>query len=280
IYSDEEPLDKYPRPDRSLLNIKGYKYFLNDRLATTIVTGRGCPYHCAFCCKNHGSIRLLSAEKAIGEIDYLHDEFGYNALAFPEDIFILNKQRAETIFAHLKKRDIISRCLVRADVIVKHGSDFVKIMADSGCTGVGMGIESGSDTILKNINKGESIGTIKKAVRMIKDTGIYIKGFFIVGLPGESKETLFETKAFLEDMQLDDVDIKIFQPYPGSPIWENKEAYDIQWSDNINYGEQFYKGRLGEYFGSIKTSNLTTDQIYSEWVSMEGEFKVCQETEC
>jgi radical SAM superfamily enzyme YgiQ (UPF0313 family) len=273
LYAPEMSLDDYPIPDRSLLNIRGYEYLLNDRPATTIVTGRGCPFHCAFCCKNHDSVRLLSAEKAIAEIDYLHDQLGYDALAFPEDIFILNKKRAETIFAHLKKRGIISRCLVRADVITKHGTDFVKTMADSGCTGVGIGIESGSDTILKNINKGESIDTIKKAIRMIKNIGIYVKGFFIVGLPGESKKTILETKAFLKEMQLDDVDIKIFQPYPGSPIWDNKEAYDIHWKDNPNYDNLFYKGRPGEYFGSVQTSHLTTRQIYDEWVSLESEFK-------
>jgi len=225
-----------------------------------------------FCCKNHCSVRLRSAEHIIEEINYLYNEFVYRALAFPEDLFILNKKRAETVFKHMASLGIISRCLIRADVIVKYGPEFAKMMVDCGCNHVGMGVESGSDTILKNVNKGESVSTIKQAVTILKDAGIRVKGFFIVGLPGESYETLAETKSFLDEMQLDDIDCKIFQPYPGSPIWDHKEDYDIDWHD-IPLEDMFYKGRPGDYHGTISTSSLTTQQIYAEWVAIENKYK-------
>ena len=272
ITGKERPLDEYPIINRSLVDIKSYKYFLDDRLATTIATGRGCPFSCAFCCKNHCSVRLKSAGKIIEEINYLHDCFGYDALAYPEDLFILDRKRAETVFKYMASLGIISRCLIRADVIVRYGSEFAKIMADCGCTHVGMGIESGSDKILKIVNKGESVKTIKYAIEILKAANIRGKGFFIVGLPGESYETLAETKAFLDEMQLDDIDCKIFQPYPGSPIWDNKEKYDINWHD-IPLENMFYKGRPGDYHGTISTSSLTTQQIYDEWVKMENKYK-------
>jgi radical SAM superfamily enzyme YgiQ (UPF0313 family) len=272
LIAEERPIDEYPIIDRSLIDIKSYKYELDDRIATTIMTGKGCPFKCAFCCKNHRSVRLRSAENIIKEIDYLHYDFGYDALAFPEDLFILNRKRAETVFAHMKKRGIISRCLIRADVISRYGSEFAEMMADCGCTHVGMGIESGSDKILKIVNKGESVKTIKYAIEILKASNIRVKGFFIVGLPGESYETLAETKAFLDEMQLDDIDCKIFQPYPGSPIWNNKEEYDINWHD-IPLENMFYKGRPGNYHGTVSTSSLTTQQIYDEWVAMENKYK-------
>jgi len=274
IKAEELPIDEYPIINRSLIDIKSYKYILDGRLATTITTGKGCPFKCAFCCKNHCSVRLRSAENVITEIDYLHREFGYTALAFPEDLFILDRKRAETIFKHMKKRGIISRCLVRADVVTKHGPKFAKLMADCGCTHIGMGVESGSDTILKKVNKGESVETIKKAINILRDVGIRVKGFFIVGLPGESHDTLNETRAFLDEVDLFDIDCKIFQPYPGSPIYDHKENYDIDW-DDIPLSDMFYKGRPEEYFGTIRTSSLSTKEIVKEWIDMEATYK-CQ----
>ena len=272
IEHPELPLDKYPITDRSIVDIKSYKYYIDGVLATTIMTGRGCPFNCGFCSKNHKSVRLRSSGNIIKEIDYLYHDFKYKALAFSEDLFILNKKRSEAVFRHMSRLGILSRCLVRADVVLRHGKDFVKLMADCGCYHVGMGIESGSDKILKNVNKGETVHTIKKAVRLLKNAGIKVKGFFIIGLPGESHETLDETKLFLDEMNLFDTDIKIFQPYPGSPIWNQKNKYDIGW-DKQDYSAMFYKGSPGNYLGSVRTSSLSTEQIYNEWVEMENSYK-------
>jgi len=83
---------------------------------------------------------------------------------------------------------------------------------------------------------------------------------------------LKETDEFLEEMQLDDVDIKIFQPYPGSPIWEHRENYDIEW-DEIPPGQQYYKGHLGEYHGNVRTAALTNAEIVQAMNQMEGKYK-------
>jgi anaerobic magnesium-protoporphyrin IX monomethyl ester cyclase len=273
IVGEELPLDDYPTIDRSLLDIKKYRYFLNERLATTIMTSQGCPYRCAFCCKNYQTVRLRSSEKVIEEVRMLHSDYGYNALAFPEDLFILDRGRVEAIGQCLSNLGIIWRCLIRADTLVRYGDDFVKMMADCGCISAGMGIESGSPQILKNVNKKQSVPTIKKAVTMLKRHGIMVKGFFIVGLPGETQGTLNETKAFLDEMELDSVDIKIYQPYPNTLIWDNKDQYDISWSDGLDYSKQFYKGRPEEYYGNIYTSALTNEQIRDEWIAMEAQYK-------
>jgi radical SAM superfamily enzyme YgiQ (UPF0313 family) len=236
------------------------------------------------CTKNYSHVRLLPAERVIEEIDILYHKFGYRALLFPEDIFIVNRKRAEKVCEHLKKLDIVWRCLVRGDYIVKFGLDFVRMMKDSGLVEVGMGVESGSNKILKIINKGETVEDIKESIRMLKSCGVRIKGFFIIGLPGETHETLAETTAFLDEMQLEDIDAKIFQPYPGSPIWENKESYDIDWSDQ-DQSTTFYKGRPQEYYGHIRTSALSTEDIYKAWVKIEAKYKrffppVCTEEAC
>lgn len=248
--SKQKNIDTYPIIDRSLVN--GYEYYINGKLATSMVTARGCPYKCAFCCKT-SKPRFRSTENIIKEIKYLAD-IGYEALMFYDDTFILNKKRLFKICDFLEKRNIIWRCFVRGDLVT---NEIASYMAKSGCVEVGMGIESGSDTILKNINKGETISDIKRAILILKDNNIRIKGFFIVGLPGESTKTIAETDNFLQEAKLDDVDFTIFQPYPNSDIYNNKEKYDIDWFKEAVH----YKGRVGEYESVVYTSELSNRDI-------------------
>jgi len=273
IYADSLPLREYPIPDRSLVDIKSYRFQLHDRPATTVMGSRGCPFSCGFCSKNHNRVRLNSAERMIEEIGMLHDQFGYDAIAFPEDIFTLNKARTTKVCEFLKRKGIIWRCLVRADLTVKYGRDFIDMMMDSGCVGVGVGIESGSNTILKNVNKSETAEQMLEAVKLLKSRGMFVKGFFIVGLPGENEETLAETDAFLREVQLDDIDAKIFHPYPGSPIYDRPENYDVQWDSSVPLEYAFYKGRPGEYYGSLSTSALSTERIVEAWKYFEETYK-------
>jgi anaerobic magnesium-protoporphyrin IX monomethyl ester cyclase len=273
VYAEERPLDEYPSIDRTILDIRKYRYALNGRPATTMLTGQGCPYQCAFCAKNYKTVRFRSVDRVAEEIRSLHEDYGYTALAFPEDIFIMDQARTVAICRHLQAREIIWRCLVRGDLVVKYGPEFLQTLADSGCVSVSMGIESGSDTILRNVHKGETATILKQAIRMVKDVGMPVKGFFIVGLPGETRETLAETRAFLDATQMDEVDFKIYQPFPGSPIWRHRERYDIQWDDSQPLHTRFYKGHFGEYHGSLRTAALTTQQIYDAWVDLERNYK-------
>jgi len=271
VFAEPLPLDSYPLPDRTLVDLHGYHFTLHGRPATTIMSSRGCPFHCSYCCKTEKIVRLRSAPKVIEEIQTL-EGMGWNGLAFPEDIFIVNKARTEAICAYLKTRDIIWRCLVRADIVVKYGQDFLQMMVDAGCVGVGVGVESGSDRILKIINKGETVAQTHEAIRMFKRAKLYVKGFFIVGLPGENEESLAETDRFLAEAKMNDIDCKIYQPYPGSPIYNHRERYDIQW-DDIPLEQTFYKGRPSEYYGNVRTSALTTERIVEAWNELERKYK-------
>jgi anaerobic magnesium-protoporphyrin IX monomethyl ester cyclase len=272
IFADSRPLDEYPAPDRTLLDPKSYRFKLQDKPTTTIIGSRGCPFFCGFCCKTEKSVRLRGVPFLLQEIDYLYDAFGYEALAFPEDIFILNRGRTEAICQHLKRRGIIWRCLVRADLVVKYGMDFLHMMADCGCVGVGVGVESGSDRILRIIRKGETAATIMAAIKMLQRARIFTKGFFVVGLPGENEQSLRETNEFLAEARMDDIDCKIFQPYPGSPIYDHRELYDIYWNE-IPLEYTFYKGIPGVYYGNVYTSALTTDVIVESWKYFERTYK-------
>jgi len=259
---DERPLDEYPIVDRNLIDIRAYKYQINNRQATSVVTARGCPYRCGFCCKNYKTVRLRSADSVKREIEILDKDFGYRAFMFFDDTFILNKQRVVDLCKYFKTHDVLWRCFVRGDLVVRHGAPLIEKMADSGCVEVGIGIESASDRILKTIHKGESIDTIRKAIGILRKNAIRVKGLFIIGLPGENYESLGETEGFLHEVELDDADFTIFQPYAGAPIWEHKAQYDIDWHE-LEYLNTWYKGFPDKYMSNVFTSELSPIEIVS-----------------
>jgi anaerobic magnesium-protoporphyrin IX monomethyl ester cyclase len=269
----DAPLKKILPPSRELLNIKKYQYYIDGELATSIMTTRGCPYKCGFCCKINKRVNIFPAEFVNDEIDLLHVYYGYKALMFFDDIFILDKERALKIMSRLKKYSIRWRCFVRADVSLKHGLNFAIQMKESGCREVGIGIESASNEILKTVNKGETIETIRESVLMLKKAGLRVKGFFIIGLPGESWETIEQTRTFIKESGLDDIDLSIFQPLKKSPIYENKRMYgNIDW-DEIDLKNAWYKGTPGKYESNVWTPFLTRKDIVQAREMLECELK-------
>ena len=256
--------------DRSLVDIKSYKYYIDGKLATTVVTAVGCPYKCAFCSKGP-AFKAREVGLVIREIEMLRRDFGYEALMFFDDTFVLSRERVLELCACLRALGIVWRCFVRADLVLKHGEGLLRIMKDSGCVEVGMGIESGSDKILAGIDKGETSGQIRRAVEMLRRAGIRVKGFLIVGLPGESMETLDETRSFLDQAKLDCADFTVFKPYPGSPIWQHRDDYDISWGE-VECSEMFYKGKPGEYKSLVRTAALTADEIVAARNGLEAEY--------
>ena len=253
-------IDEYPIPDRDLLDVRSYRYKIAGRDATTLMTAKGCPYACGFCAKIGNRVRYYSVDRVGQEITDLHDRWGYDALMFFDDTFIVGKERAMQICSTLRRLGMVWRCLVRGDLVVRHGQEFVNVMAKSGCVEVAIGVESASDKILKIIHKGESVSVIRTAIEMLRRAGIRVKGLFIVGLPGEDHDSLAKTRQFVEIVPMNDADFTVYQPYRGSPIWENRQRYDVIWSDS-SLRHRHYKGRSGEYKSSVRTSALTEIDI-------------------
>lgn len=266
------PLDLYPIIDRRHADVSSYCYEIDGRRATTVVTSKGCPYQCGFCAKTENQVRYHPVNRIAEEVVYLRYVWGYNAIMIFDDTFILDAVRVRLICEILKRREMIWRCFVRGDLVVRHGQGLVDTMADSGCAEVAIGVESGSDKILKTIRKGENTSTLARAVGMLRGAGIRVKGLFIIGLPGEDQDSLAATQRFVSEVPLDDADFTVFQPYRGSPIWDNRDDYDIDW-DDLAPGQRFYKGRSGEYNCAVRTSSLSQEDIAEARDDLERYFK-------
>lgn len=269
----EPPPNLYmlPFPDRKSIDIHSYKYFIDDEPATTMITSRGCPYNCAFCSSIYDRVRIYSADYVINEIKEIQ-KLSYNAIMFFDDIFILNKKRLFKICEYLKKKEIIWRCFVRADLVTH---EMMRIMAKSGCKEIGIGVETGSQKILDIVNKRTTVEQNTKTIELARKCGVRSKTFIIVGLPGESKETIAETEQFIEKTKPDDLDATIYVPYPNTPIVNNPAMYDIKF-DKTNLKNAWFKGIPGHYHSLVSTNSLSAEEIVAARDRIEKRFKKWQ----
>lgn len=262
-------IDKIPFPDRTFNGFEKYHYNINGLPATTMLTSRGCPFSCHFCFNIWGNnVRLRSAENVIEEAKIIKN-MGFNAIMFFDDTFTVKKERVIDIAKGLKELNIIWRCFIHASTV---DYDLLKLMFESGCVEVGMGVESGNNEILKTINKKINLENAIKVCNWCHEIGLRIKTFLMIGLPGESKETINDTISFLKRARPDDFDYTIYTPFPNTEIWNNSEQFNIQFDkDNLDYSKMYYKGIAGKYTAQVSTSKLTSEEIekYRDYVDIE-----------
>jgi radical SAM superfamily enzyme YgiQ (UPF0313 family) len=254
-------LDLLPFPARHLIDLHSYRYKIGKRVATTMISSRGCPYNCSFCSKSvmAGPVRQRSAKNVIHELDEIQNTYGFNAVMFYDDIFVLNYPRLHEITNHMKDQDIIYRCFVRANLI---SAKMFDLLAETGCYEVGFGAESGSNEILKTIGKVTTVEQNTQLVRMAHERGIRVKAFLIAGLPGETESSLLATERWIQHAAPDDFDITILTPYPGSDIYDHPENYDIKFDkSNQDYEKWHYKGKPDHYSPVVATKSLSAEQI-------------------
>lgn len=218
-------LDSIPFPAWHLMPPKEYRIapILEPGHAFPIVpvlTSRGCPYNCSFCASNvtwRRKLRFRSISNVLAEIKMLKDEFGVKEIHFCDDNLTMNIKRAkEMCNAMIKEKiNLPWQCPngVRIDSLTL---PLLRKMKKAGCYAVGLGIESGSQEMLKMINKQLDLQIIPKVLQNLKKAGIESYGFFILGLPGETKETARQTINFALKKSFDRAWFNIFTPYPGS----------------------------------------------------------------
>lgn len=220
-------LDALPLPARDLVDLDSYTATLYGRKTAGMLTSRGCPYSCAFC-DNKGvfgnGVRYRSVESVAEEIKALRERHGYGSVFIYDDIFAIHKKRLARILPVLKAHDLRFLCDGRVNMISR---ELVRMLYDGGCVKIAYGIESGSQKVLDLMNKKTTVQQCIDAIKMAKDAGIFVKCYFIFGLPGEDASTVEETKRLIELAEPDQANLYTFVPYPGSAIWRNPERFGI-----------------------------------------------------
>jgi len=252
-------LDSIPFPRRDLINLRDYGYPIDGGNATTVITSRGCPFSCAFCSKDvwTGKVRFRGVDYVIKEIEKIKSEFGFKNFLFLDDAFNLNKKRLFEICSRLKPMGIRWRCYARSDTTTK---EMLVAMKEGGCIEVGFGLESASQKILDAVDKRLRIETATRFVKECKETGIAVNVFIMIGLPGETYETVQETKKWMEENRPEKFGFNIYSPYIGTNIFNHPGRYDIKIYPMPD-GDSWVKGRSDEYKSFVSTSGLSRKEI-------------------
>lgn len=265
---DQPYIDSLPYPDRDVLPIKKYKQWIDGRPATVIMASRGCPFRCSFCANIKGNFQIQSAQRTIDEIDHVQYTYGYSAFTLYDDTFVIDKNRLKIMADVFEKRDLRFRCFCRADLL---SDSICAELARMGVVAVGVGVESGSNEILKLNLKGTNRDTNIKAIHNLRKHGIESKAFLIVGLPGESHDTVEQTRSWIEEACPDDIAVSVFQPLPGSAIFRNPEKWGV---DFVYNGQpMWYRGKPGEYKPTVRTKHLSTQEIIDYREKLEATYK-------
>lgn len=216
-------LDEIPFPAYDLMPIEKYYPAVGSykRLpAMSVIATRGCPGQCTFCYKVFGrTLRTRSAKNIFEEVVELHKNYGINEIAFYDDTFTTFRPNVKEFCTLLidSGLKISWTCFSRVDCIDK---ETLELMKKAGCHQILYGVESADKKILKNIKKGIDLEKVRLAVKLTKEAGISPRCSFMIGNPGETKETIEETINFALELDPDLAMFNITVPFPGTVMYE------------------------------------------------------------
>jgi radical SAM superfamily enzyme YgiQ (UPF0313 family) len=256
-----ENLDKLPLPDRGLLPLGRYRAL---NMPISLTTSRGCPFKCIFCVgrKMVGArVRYRNPEKVVDELQYL-STLNFHQINIADDLFTANKNHCLAVCDEIIKRDLklTWTSFARVDTV---SDDVLTRMKAAGCNAVSFGIESANLQILKTIKKGITLEQVEAAVGMCKRARVTPYASFILGLPGETPQTIEETMNFGKKMKRLGLafGFHLLAPFPGTEVREYCDQYGIHiltddWS-------QYHANRAVVETPEVNRQML--DQIVIEW---------------
>ena len=186
------------------------------------VTSRGCPFRCSFCYSPWGHKQRLHSVKFMKSvIKHLVDTYDIDFIAFMDDEFMANKQRLIDFLKLRNKEfpDLYWSATGRTNITVKN-EDLIKLARNSGCTEISYGFESGSPRMLKSMHKAQTLAMMKKTVEISRKLGLPVATSFIIGMPGETKESCKDTLLFALENNISLASLMFATPYPGTEIFD------------------------------------------------------------
>lgn len=257
-YARVKDINSLPFPDRNLLKKELYYCILGkNRLMTTIMSSRGCPFHCTFCNTPDKIYRFRSPQSVVDEIESVV-AMGVEEAFFFDDLFNINEKRVIEICDEIIKRKIQIKWAFRGRV---NGitEELVRKAKLAGCERIQYGIEKATDEGLKKVKKDSTVEEIKRAVNLTKKYGLMCVGNFLFFTPGEDEDDVEEIIRFSLKLNLDHAEFSVFIPYPGTKIYEEglksgfiekdywreyaknpTKAFQIVWEEKVRKEKMYY----------------------------------------
>ena len=247
-------------------------------LSMNLFATRGCPYQCIYCYHDFMGLgyRHRSPENVVQEIDLLHKRYGVTYFHFIDDEFVMKKDFVHEFCRRIKElgkrhgQHFTWGCAGRVNLMTE---ELVATLADSGCVLIGYGIESGSQRMLDFIKKKVTVEQAKNAIRLTKKYLGWADCSFMIGYPGETKETIQETIDFCKELNLAPEVIFFLTPYPGTELYQmalargkiqNEEAYLLGLDEQ---GEKI----------SVNFTDFSDEELYQIHDDMVKELKAWNE---
>lgn len=240
--------DKLPFPRHDLLPLDKHRMPLVGTRYTYVLQSRGCPYPCTFCVEavlSWHKVRSRSPEKIVEELEWLDKDLGVRNILFQADLFTARKKEVRELCELIIERKLNVRwtCNSRVDTV---DEKLLRLMKAAGCWLIAYGVESGSQTVLDACKKMTTVEQIEKTIKLAHEIGIMNWGYFIIGLPGETHETIQETIDLSKRLPFDLVLFHTAAPYIGTPFYEEAKekgwlvsedwsSFDMNDSYNVSY---------------------------------------------
>lgn len=274
-YNDEGKYVMTPSsPESNALedNMVDYKLFRREDINEflTLRTAKSCPFSCSFCGfpQRAGKYKYLSVDLVEKELDAIRELGSVNTLTFIDDTFNVPKERFREILRMIIRKNYKFKwnSFYRSD----HGDpETIDLMGKAGCEGVFLGIESGSDEMLKRMNKTSRRKDYLNAIPLLREAGVRSHANVIVGFPGETRETYQETVDLIETARPDTYRAQLWYADPVTPIWSQKESYGVKgsafnWShDTMDY--QTASDWVDQMFLNVTNSVWLPQNGFEQW---------------
>ena len=248
--------NEFPFPARHLLPNELYAEFPTERKNFTVmVTSLGCPKQCNFCEAGGTPYAPRSPELVVEEIEQCVARHGVREIDIFDYEFPIIRQRTEKICEGIIARnlDVIWACRARIDSV---DSDLLQLMHRAGCRRIYYGIESGNQQILDRLNKGITLDQVRATIRATHQAGITALGFFLIGSPGESRDTVDQTLRFARELDLEYVQFSKLTAKPLSKYWR-----DLVQESGYDYWAEYILGNAREQALPRPWVEMTNDQI-------------------
>jgi len=250
-------LDEIPFPARHLLPNSKYWKLTGDRNFTTILFSRGCPYNCVFCAKEifGKTYRQRSVENLVDEIKHIVKTMKVKEIVFYDDTLTINREKIIKLCDELikLKLDLKWKCETRVNLV---DEELLRKMKQSGCYIVAFGVESAVQKNLDFLNKGITVEQTRKAFSLAKKAGLQTAGYFIFGIPGETKEEMIKTINFAKELNPDYAQFSILTPFEGTKL--HNFCKDNGLLKSRDYSEMSY---FGEHSNTNLKSGVSDDDL-------------------
>lgn len=282
------------RPARHFIDFDSYHYEVDGQRATSLVAQLGCPFGCGFCggrsSPSFRSMRVRPTKAIVDELVSLHQTYGYTGFMFYDDELNVSKAFPELLRALIQAQEALGvrwalRGFVKSELLT---AEQASLMAEAGFKTLLVGFESGSERILHNIQKRATVEDNTRCVDVIHKHGLRVKALMSIGHPGESLETVEETRRWLLAVRPDEFDATCITVYPGTPyfdeareerpgVWtyrapKTRDAIHArpfsQFSDTL-----YYKGTPGEYESFVHTDTLSEKDLVATRDTLEAEVR-------